>query len=178
MIRKILEKLKFVRPVDYNSVEYLRSRGVQIGEDVHLYNTNIDFGHGFLVSIGNRVTLTGVTVLAHDASTQIPLGVSKVGRVTIGNEVFVGRGTIILPNVTIGDRVVIGAGSVVTKDIPSGSVAGGNPARVICTYEAFVEKHKQAMKERPVFSTLWSEKTGEEKQRMREQLLDGVGYDL
>ena len=68
--------------------------------------------------------MTGVTVLAHDASTQIPLGVSKVGRVTIGNEVFVGRGTIILPNVTIGDRVVIGAGSVVTKDIPSGSVAG------------------------------------------------------
>ena len=83
-----------------------------------------------------------------------------------------------MPNVTIGDRVVIGAGSVVTKDIPSGSVAGGNPARVICTYEAFVEKHKQAMKERPVFSTLWSEKTGEEKQRMRELLLDGVGYDL
>ena len=49
---------------------------------------------------------------------------------------------------------------------------------MICTYEAFVEKHKQAMKERPVFSTLWSEKTGEEKQRMRELLLDGVGYDL
>lgn len=41
-----------------------------------------------------------------------------------------------------------------------------------------MEKHKQAMKERPVFSTLWSEKTGEEKQRMRELLLDGVGYDL
>ena len=81
------------KPIDYNSIEYLRSRGVEIGENVHLFNTNIDFGHGFLVSIGNNVTLTGVTVLAHDASTQIPLGVSKVGKVRIGNNVFVGIST-------------------------------------------------------------------------------------
>lgn len=51
--------------------------------------------------------------------------------VTIGDDVWIGGGTTILPGVTIGDRVVIGAGSVVTKDIPSDSVAVGNPARVI-----------------------------------------------
>ena len=87
-LERVLIKLHLKKPIDYNSIEYLRSRGIEIGENVHLYNTNIDFGHGFLVSIGNNVTLTGVMVLAHDASTQISLGVSKVGRVRIGNNVF------------------------------------------------------------------------------------------
>ena len=52
-------------------------------------------------------------------------------RVCIGNGVWIGSGSIILPGVTIGDNAVIGAGSVVTKDIPENSIAVGNPARVI-----------------------------------------------
>lgn len=51
--------------------------------------------------------------------------------VTIGNNVWLGGNTVVCPGVTIGDNVVIGAGSVVTKDIPSWSVAAGNPCRVI-----------------------------------------------
>lgn len=51
--------------------------------------------------------------------------------VHIGNRVWIGAGSIILPGVTIGDDSVIGAGSVVTKDIPSGVVAVGNPCRVL-----------------------------------------------
>lgn len=51
--------------------------------------------------------------------------------VHIGNRVWIGAGTIILPGVTIGDDSVIGAGSVVTKNIPSGVVAVGNPCRVL-----------------------------------------------
>lgn len=174
---RILRKIGLVKPIDYNSVEYLRSRGVTIGEDVHLINTVIDFSHGFLVTIGNRVTLTGVRILAHDGSTQIPFGVSKIGKVTIGDEVYVGHGTIILPNVRIGSRVVIGAGSVVTKDIPDNAVAAGNPARVIGTYDAFLEKHAAQMKTRPVYSTLWTDKTAGEKEQIRKELEDGVGYD-
>lgn len=175
---RLLVKLGLKKGVDYNSIEYLRSRGVVIGEDVNLINTTIDFSHGFLVSIGNKVTLTGVTVLAHDASTQIPLGLTKVGKVTIGNEVYVGHGTIILPNVRIGNRVVVGAGSVVTRDIPDNSVAAGNPARVIGSYDAFLEKHAAQMQERPVYHTLWTDMTWEEKKQMRRELDDGVGYDL
>ena len=51
--------------------------------------------------------------------------------VTIGDDVWVGGGAIILPGVTIGSRSVIGAGSIVTRDIPEGVFAAGNPCRVI-----------------------------------------------
>lgn len=51
--------------------------------------------------------------------------------ITIGNNVWIGGGTILLPNVTIGDNSVIGAGSVVTKPIPANVVAAGNPCRII-----------------------------------------------
>lgn len=51
--------------------------------------------------------------------------------ITIGNNVWIGGGTKVMPGVTIGDNTVIGGGSVVTKDIPSGVLAAGNPCRVI-----------------------------------------------
>lgn len=53
--------------------------------------------------------------------------------VTIGNNCWLGGGVTILPGVSIGDNVTIGAGSVVVRDIPSDSVAVGNPAKVIKT---------------------------------------------
>ncbi|MDD6210223.1 MAG: sugar O-acetyltransferase [Bacteroidales bacterium] len=51
--------------------------------------------------------------------------------VTIGDNVWIGGGSIILPGVTIGDNVTVGAGSVVTKSIPSDVLAFGNPCRII-----------------------------------------------
>ena len=56
---------------------------------------------------------------------------TRTAPVTIGNHVWIGGGAVILPGVTIGDNVVIGAGSVVTRDIPSNTVAVGNPCRVV-----------------------------------------------
>lgn len=51
-------------------------------------------------------------------------------KIIIGDNVWIGGGTIILPGVTIGDNTVIGAGSVVTKDIPADTIAYGNPCKV------------------------------------------------
>lgn len=56
--------------------------------------------------------------------------------VTIGDNCWIGGSVTILPGVTIGDGCTIGAGSVVTRDIPSGSIAVGNPARVVRTLGA------------------------------------------
>ena len=60
-----------------------------------------------------------------------PFAISKTAPVSIGNNVWIGGGSIILPGVTIGDNVTIGAGSVVTKSIRSNVLAYGNPCRVI-----------------------------------------------
>lgn len=56
---------------------------------------------------------------------------SQTAPVTLGNNVWIGGGSIILPGVTIGDNAVIGAGSVVTQSIPANCVAYGNPCRIV-----------------------------------------------
>ena len=61
----------------------------------------------------------------------------RYGRIKIGNNCFIGCRSILLPGVTIGDNSIIGAGSVVTKDVPSGEVWAGNPARFIKTTGLF-----------------------------------------
>jgi len=60
---------------------------------------------------------------------------NSVGSITIGNHVWLPDGTTVLPNVKIGDNVVVSAKSVVGKDLPSGCLAAGNPARVILANE-------------------------------------------
>lgn len=120
----------------------LIARGLKVGEKFDRHQgCYIDPTHCFLIKIGNNVTFSiRVTVMAHDASTKEFLGYSKIGRVTIGDNVFVGANTTILPGVQIGNNVIIGAGSVVTRSIPDNMVAAGNPAKTICSLEDYKAK--------------------------------------
>ena len=94
----------------------------------------IDTRRGRIIIGKNCHILYGCIILSHDASAKQRIkGADGFGETVIGNNVFIGVGSIVLPNVSIGDNSVIGAGSVVTRDIPSGVVAVGNPARVIKT---------------------------------------------
>ena len=129
------------------STEKLVRQGMQVGKNFErLNNVLIDDSHAWLITIGDNVTLAPrVHILAHDASTKKFLGYTKIGRVNIGNNVFVGAESVILPNVTIGNNVVIGANSTVTNDIPDNVVAVGSPARILCGLEEFVERHKKNM---------------------------------
>jgi maltose O-acetyltransferase len=79
------------------------------------------------------------------------VGYGNVQNVVIGDDVTISTRAIILPGVTIGNRVMIGAGAVVTRDIPENSVAVGNPAKVIGTFDAYISKHKEALKTKPTF---------------------------
>ena len=165
---------------DRSQLEIAVANGLKMGSNVHIMGDCIlDPGHCWLIEIGNNVTLAPrVHILAHDASTQNELGKTKIGLVSIGNDVFVGASTIILPNTHIGDKVVIGAGSVVTKDIPSNSVAVGNPARVIMSYDKYMDKNKALMKTRRDFdaSYIIGNITEEKKQEMIDELKSGIGY--
>ncbi len=161
-----------------NIVESLRDRGVKIGNNVDIINSNIDYCHGFLISIGNNVTITNATILGHDASTKKFIGYTKVGRVDIGNDVFIGFGAIVLPNTKIGNKVIVGAGTVVAKDVPENVVIIGNPWRIICTFDEYIQKHQSSLNKKPTYNTIWDKKTDDEKKQMFLDLENTMGYDL
>jgi acetyltransferase-like isoleucine patch superfamily enzyme len=68
---------------------------------------------------------SGAIIFSHDFSRKLHTDTF------IGKRCFIGANSIIMPGVTIGDEVIIGAGSVVTKNIPSNTIAAGNPAKII-----------------------------------------------
>lgn len=139
-------------------------------------DTTLDARFPWLISIGDNVTLTGVTVLAHDASTKRELGYTKIGKVSIGSMVFIGKGTIILPNIKIGSRVIIGAGSVVSKDIPDNCVAVGNPCRVIKPYDLYIKEQTERMKKCKVVIDKLPQDLNENEIKSICEELNGVGY--
>ncbi len=152
ILLKIYEKIRiryYVNPIDK-----LRKEGASVGSNVHIFDgggCSIDYGYAFLLTIGNNVTISNSTLLMHDASIKKELGYAKIGKVTIGDNVFVGAGSIILPNVRIGNKVIVGAGSVVSKSIPDGVVAVGNPIRIIGTYDAYMKKCSDLISIKPCF---------------------------
>lgn len=112
----------------------LISEGMSVGEYVWLGDNCIfDRSFCFLIKLGNHVTLSNnVQILAHDASLYDFIHYTKVGMVEIDDYAFVGAGSFIMPGVHIGKGAVIAARSLVTKDVPSGEVWGGSPAKKMC----------------------------------------------
>lgn len=156
-------------------IAWLVKQGLTVGRNFSLLeDVYIDPSHLWLIVIGNDVTLAPrAQILAHDASTKQYLGKTRLGKVVIGDRVFVGASAIILPGITIGSEVIIGAGSVVTKDIPSGVVAAGNPARVHCTIQQFLKRRREEMGALPNFGreyTLAGNITEEKKSEMNSKI--------
>lgn len=143
-------------------IEHYRRQGMKIGENCYI-GQNVTFGRGGRdpIVVGDNCILTGCTILGHDASPALFLeelqGTSIHDRkslkleTVIGNNVFIGVNAVVLPGVHIGDNCIIGAGAVVTKDVPPGSVAAGNPARVIQSIENFKAKYAALYKEHPEY---------------------------
>ena len=180
MLKKLLKEIVFRIRGDY-TIEKLKKLGLRVGSKFNPQKGYmLDPSHCWLIQIGDNVTFgPNVSILAHDASTHIFLGYTKIGKVNIGSNVFIGEGSIVLPNVSIGDNVVVGANSTITKDIPSGSVYAGNPAKYICSIEDYLDKHLNLMKSRPCYEesyTLRLNVSDKKKAEMIEALDDGIGY--
>lgn len=127
------------------NVEYHRSKGVKIGENVRSFSPLVT-AEPYFLEIGNDVSIaSNVKLITHDNSVgiAIPEATDAFGKIKIGNQSFIGEGAIIMPGVHLGDRVIVGAGSVVTKSFKDGNVViAGNPARKICTFDEYIEKVK------------------------------------
>lgn len=180
-IKQLLSRMyRFFYPLSL--VEMYKRMGVEIGEGCKFqFEVTIDYSHYWLISIGKNVTLAPrVHILAHDASTKLHLGYTKIAKITIEDNVFIGAGSIILPGVTIGKNSIIGAGSIVTKSIPANVVAAGNPAKVICTLQKYLEKEKFKLNNSPKFDSSYTlrEAVSKEKKDEMNYHIDahGSGY--
>ncbi|MDE6542869.1 MAG: sugar O-acetyltransferase [Muribaculaceae bacterium] len=107
---------------------------IEIGENFYA-NVNCVILDGAKVRFGDNVFIApscGFYTAGHPFDVeQRNQGLEYARPITVGNNVWIGAQVCVLPGVTIRDNCVIGAGSVVNKDIPSGSLAVGNPCRVI-----------------------------------------------
>lgn len=179
-LKRLLKKMVYRLRADYTT-EDLQKMGLVVGKNfLRMHGTILDPSHCWLIHIGDNVTLAPrCHVLAHDASLCHHLGYARIGNIVIGNNVFVGADTVILPNVTIGDNVIIGANSTVSRDIPSGMVAAGTPAKVMCSIEDYLERNRKMMESRPVYGedfTLRGNITPEKKRQQFEELKSGFGF--
>lgn len=111
------------------------------------YGKNITVGENFMANYNLTILDVGPIVIGDNVMLAPNVSIFTAGhpihpqarnsgyeygiKITIGNNVWIGGNSVIVPGVTIGDNCVIGAGSVVTKDIPKNSLAVGNPCRVI-----------------------------------------------
>lgn len=134
-------------------VNYLRSNGMVIVNNTVIYSPNncvIDQTRPWMIEIGGNVSITtGVTILTHGYDWSVFKGMygdvlGTAGRVKIGNNVFIGMNSTILKGVTIGNNVVIGANSLINKNVPDNSVVVGNPQRVVCDIDSYLEKRRAA----------------------------------
>lgn len=163
-------------------LRWLVKNGLKIGKNTYIApSVLIDPTFPWLISIGDNCRLTfNAIVLAHDASMKKHLNYTKIGTVSIGNNCFIGAGSIILPGVRIGDDVIVGAGSVVTHDVPSRSVVAGNPAAIINTIDDFLSQHEANISNQSVFSKkgwkIGNGLTEENKKIMLQKIKDTIGY--
>jgi acetyltransferase-like isoleucine patch superfamily enzyme len=144
-MKKILKRIRTLYIMKFKpNIEYLRHIGIKVGENCRIYTRN--FGkEPWLVSIGSNVTITAnCSFITHDGSTWLMRDEKGrrylYRRIKVGNNVFIGSNSIVLPGIEIEDNVIIAAGSIVTKSVPSGKIIGGNPAKVIGSFKDYKDR--------------------------------------
>ena len=141
-IKKIIERLQ---KEIMSPIRYARYVGVKVGNNTFIADKHHWPNEAYLVSVGDNCQITeGVKIFTHGGANvcrDIYPDFDCFGKVTIGNRVYIGSGSKIMPGVTIGDMVLVAGGSVVTKSVPSGVVVGGNPAKIICTIDDYIKRN-------------------------------------
>ncbi|WP_339207746.1 acyltransferase [Paenibacillus sp. FSL K6-3182] len=139
-----------------------------------------DYSHCWLITIGNNVTIAPQAyILVHDASSKSLTGYTKLGAVTIEDDVFIGAKALIMPGVTVGKGSIIAAGSVVTKSVPAGFIYAGNPAKEINNLTEYIQKTYELLEKLPKYDESYTVKgniTNNQKDIMYHDLLGTMGF--
>ncbi|MDG6997812.1 MAG: hypothetical protein JRN15_01715 [Nitrososphaerota archaeon] len=129
-------------------IRRLRKQGAKVGKEVQIvdrFRFLYEPWYANLLELKDGVVISaGVRFVQHDSSYPNIVGnlPIKFGKIVVGENSYIGVNSVILPGVTIGDHCLIAAGSIVNKNIPSYSIAAGNPARIIGSVNDGVEKYK------------------------------------
>lgn len=149
----LINKGDFLSEIEYN-IAVARRRGAIIGKNCRMIGGVTFNDEPYLVEIGDNVRISGeVKFITHDGGVYNFVDdehkiLGNYGKIKIGNNVFIGMRTMILPNVEIGNNCIIGAGAVVMDSFPDNSVIMGNPARLIyktSLYKMFKLKSKTTL---------------------------------
>lgn len=133
-----------------NHVGYAKHVGVNMKGRTYIYGNPYKMfsTEPWCVTLGDNVHITNeVVFVCHDGGTLVfrhlvpDLEITKP--ITVGDNVFIGTRSIIMPGVHIGNNVIIAAGSVVSKDLPDNGVYGGVPAKLIKPIDEYFEKIQQ-----------------------------------
>jgi acetyltransferase-like isoleucine patch superfamily enzyme len=131
-------------------VSYAKKIGVGINGQLTIYGSSYEMfsTEPYLVTLGDNVFISiKAKFVCHDGSTlpfrKIIPDLELAGEITVGNNVFIGMGALILPNIRIGNDCIIGANAVVTKDVADGTIVAGNPARVVSFTKDFLERAQE-----------------------------------
>lgn len=152
-----IKKLNYINPDLYMKfyVKYLNSLGIKIplnkkigyiDPSCHFDGTNYS-----LIKIGEHVTISkDVLLLTHDYSINRGLYLKNIegkyifsNEITVGNNCFIGARSTLLPGTKIGNNVIVGAGTVIKGNIPDNSIVCGNPAKIVCSMNEWIDNHLQ-----------------------------------
>lgn len=145
MIRKIFRrifKLFFtIKESLYSMHRQAERAGVNMGKNNQIFSHFWRPAEPYLITIGNNCQITkGVKFFTHGGSHVIRIidpNFDVFGKIVVGDNVYIGNNSLIMPGVSIGNNVIIAAGSVITHSIPDDVVVGGGPAHILCTIKEY-----------------------------------------